>query len=195
MLRSVLYEISQKYASKWLVLFFDVGVVIFTFFIAYLIRYNFKLDFDLIEFFKQLPFVAISAVISLMLVGTHKGVVRFIGKNDVINIIIGTNILATILLVETFLTRQFNFFISCDISGSIIYIHLLLNILFLIAIKYFIRASYKSIISGFKEKTNVLIYGAGNSGNITYDVISNDPKTNIETIGFIDDDERKIGKK
>jgi len=195
MFKSELYNISQKYASKWLVLLFDVSLVVFTFFLAYLIRYNFKFDFDLLEFFKQIPFVATSAVFSFMIVGAHKGVVRFIGINDVINIIIGVNILATILLIETFLTRQFNFFISCDVSGSIIYIHLLLNILFVIGAKFFIKASYKAIISGINAKTNVLIYGAGNSGNLTYDAIANDSNSNIETIGFVDDDERKIGKK
>ncbi len=195
MFKSELYKISQKYASKWLVLLFDVSIVVFTFFLAYIIRYNFKFDFDVLEFFKQIPFVAGSAVLSFLIVGAHKGVVRFIGINDVINIIIGVNILATILLIGTFLTRQFNFYVSCNISGSIIYIHLLLNILFVIGAKFFIKASYKAIISGFKAKTNILIYGAGSSGNITYDVIANDPKANIEAIGFIDDDERKIGKK
>ncbi len=195
MFKNGLYNISQRYASKWLVLLFDVCVVLFTFFIAYLIRYNFRLDFDLRSFFAVLPFVAVNAIISFFIVGTHKGVVRFIGLKDVINIIIGVNILATILLIETFLTRQFNFFISYDIKGSIIYIHLLLNILFLISSKFFIKASYKAIISGFNLKINVLIYGAGNSGNLTYDAIINDSKSNYEVIGFIDDDERKISKK
>ncbi len=195
MFKNKLYNISQRYASKWLVLFFDVCIVIFTFFLAYLIRFNFRFDFDVREFLSQIPFVAIASAVSFVFVGAHKGVVRFIGFKDVINIIIGVNILATILLVETFLTRQFDFFISCDISGSIIYIHLLLNILSIISFKFFIKASYKTIISSINPKINVLIYGAGNSGNITYDVITNDPKNNIEVIGFIDDDERKIGKK
>ncbi len=65
----------------------------------------------------------------------------------------------------------------------------------MIGAKFFIKASYKAIISGINAKTNVLIYGAGNSGNLTYDAIANDSKSNIEAIGFIDDDERKIGKK
>ena len=195
MFKDGLYNISQRYASKWLVLIFDVCIVLFTFFLAYFIRYNFNLDFGFDKFLVQIPFVAINAIISFLIVGTHKGVVRFIGIKDVINIIIGVNILATILLIETFLTRQFNFFIACDIPGSIIYIHLLLNILFLISTKFFIKASYKAIISGFKPKINVLIYGAGNSGNLTYDAIVNDTKSNYEVIGFIDNDERKIGKK
>ncbi|TJY33439.1 polysaccharide biosynthesis protein [Pontimicrobium aquaticum] len=195
MFKNGLYNISQRYASKWLVLLFDVCIVLFTFFLAYLIRYNFRLDFEIKKFFGEIPFVALNAIISFLIVGTHKSVVRFIGIKDVINVIIGVNILATILLVVTFLTRQFDFFISYDIPGSIIYIHLLLNILLLISSKFFIKASYKAIISGFKSKVNVLIYGAGNSGNLTYDAIINDANSDYEVIGFIDDDERKIGKK
>ncbi len=193
--KKYLYNISQKYASKWLVLLFDVCVVIFTFFLAYLIRFNFKFDFDLLKFFKEIPFVAITAVISFLIVGSHKGVVRFTGIKDVVNIVIGVNILATILLIGTYLSRKSNLEISLDISGSIIYIHLLLNIFFLISAKFFIKSAYKEIISEIKPITNVLIYGAGTSGNITYDAITSDVKSNIEVVGFIDDDDRKVGKR
>jgi FlaA1/EpsC-like NDP-sugar epimerase len=41
----------------------------------------------------------------------------------------------------------------------------------------------------------VLIFGAGSSGMLTYDAIQNDAKSGFEVVGFIDDDERKIGKK
>ena len=195
MLKKQLYNISRKYASKWLVLTFDICVVVFTFFLAYLIRYNFKLDFEFSNFFTQIPFVVITAFISFLLVGSHKGVVRFTGIKDVVNIVIGTNIMATILLAGTFFARRFNLIQSFDISGSIIYIHLLLNIFFLISAKFFIKASYKEIISEIKPPINVLIYGAGTSGNITYDAITSDVKNNIEVLGFIDDNERKVGKK
>ncbi len=193
--KKYLYNISQKYASKWLVLLFDVCIVIFTFFLAYIIRYNFDFDFDLLKFFIQIPFVVIAAIISFLLVGSHKGVVRFTGIKDVINIVIGTNIMATILLAGTYFARRYDLIESFDISGSIIYIHLLLNIFFLISAKFFIKSAYKEIISEIKPKTNVLIYGAGTSGNITYDAITSDVKNNIDVIGFIDDDERKVDKK
>ena len=193
--KKYLYNISQRYASKWLVLLFDVCVVIFTFFLAYLIRFNFKFEFELLKFFKEIPFVAFTAIISFLIVGSHKGVVRFTGIKDVVNIVIGVNILATILLIGTYLSRRSNLAISFDISGSIIYIHLLLNIFFLISAKFFIKSAYKEIISEIQPITNVLIYGAGTSGNITYDAITSDVKSNIEVVGFIDDDERKVGKR
>jgi FlaA1/EpsC-like NDP-sugar epimerase len=196
MLVKFLYKMSEKYASKWLVLLFDICICLTTFFLAYLIRYNFKLDFDLDLLLKQVPFVIVTAVVSFISVGSHKGVVRFTGFRDIINIVIGANILATIFVCCTFLSRKFITDYSLfNISGSIIYIHLLLNILFLIGSKLFIKSIYNHITQDFKNISNVLIFGAGSSGMLTYDAIQNDNKSGFRVIGFIDDDERKIGKK
>ncbi|OIQ27491.1 MAG: polysaccharide biosynthesis protein [Bacteroidetes bacterium MedPE-SWsnd-G2] len=195
MLIKLLHKISERYASQWLVLTFDVSIVVFTFFLAYLIRFNFQLDFDLIIFFKQIPFVIIAACISYLLVGSHKSVVRYTGFKDVVNVIIGVNILATILIISTFFSRKYNFDAVFNISGSVIYIHLLLNILFLIGSKLFVKSIYKQITAELNISKNVLIYGAGSSGLITYEAITNDPKSNIITIGFVDDNDSKIGKK
>jgi len=191
----ILHKISQKYASKWLIMLLDLLVVLFTFFIAYLIRFNFSIDFDIKLLLNQLPFVALAAFISFLSVGSHKGVVRFTGYKDIINIIIGVNILATILIISTFLSRKLNFDDIFNISGSIIYIHLLLNILFLTGFKLFIKSLYNNLMQDFKTTKRVLIFGAGNAGMITYDAINNDSKNGYEVIGFIDDNEQKVGKK
>ncbi|WP_053992529.1 nucleoside-diphosphate sugar epimerase/dehydratase [Mangrovimonas sp. TPBH4] len=188
-------KLTQRYASKWLVLLFDLCIIIFTFLLSYLIRFNFRINFDFFLMLKQLPFVVLAACLSFLAVGSHKGVVRYTGYKDIINIIIGTNILATILIITTYFSRKYNYESIFNISGSIIYIHLLLNILFLIGAKLFIKSMYNSLIQDLQPITNVLIYGAGSSGMITYDAITNDPKTNHNVVGFIDDNESKIGKK
>ncbi len=196
MLVKFLNKISKKYASKWLVLLFDISIIVATFFLAYLIRYNFKIDFDFTVLLKQTPYVMVIAAISLVAVGAYKGVVRFTGFRDIVNIIIGANILATILICCTFLSRKMLGTDSLfNISGSIIYIHLLLNILFLIGAKLFIKSLYNYIEQDFNAISNVLIFGAGNSGMLTYDAIQNDTKNGFEVVGFIDDDERKTDKK
>lgn len=191
----ILRKLSNRYASKWLVLLFDSCIVAFTFFLAYLIRYNFRIDFDFAMFIKQIPFVVLGAIISFLIVSSHKGVVRFTGFKDVVNIIIGVNILATILIISTFLSRKYQFHNVFDIPGSIIYIHLLLNIFFLIGAKFFIKSIYRSLVTDYDILSTVLIYGAGDSGMITYNAITNDAKSNIEVFGFIDDNESKVGKK
>ncbi|WP_412985166.1 polysaccharide biosynthesis protein [Pontimicrobium sp. IMCC45349] len=196
MLENYLNKITQKYASKWLVLAIDVIIVLCTLFLANFIRYNFRFDFDMELLLRQAPFVAIIATISFLLVGSHKGVVRYTGYRDVINIIIGTNILATILIIFTYLGRKFGFDKAFEISGSIVYIHLLLNILLLTSFKFVIKALYREIVSEhFEESGNILIYGAGDSGLITYDAVTTDAKSNLEVIGFIDDNPKKVGKK
>lgn len=195
MMNKFLHRISQKYASKWLILLLDVIIVIFTYFIAHIIRFNFQIDFDVVLLLREIPFVFFAAIISFVMVGSHKGVVRFTGFKDIVNIIIGTNILATILIAATFLSRQFEYEQLYDIPGSIIYIHLLLNISFLIGFKFFIKSLYNNLTYDFKDFNNVLIYGAGSSGMITYDAINNDPASNVKIVGFIDDNEQKIGKK
>ena len=195
MITKLFHKISHRYASKWLVMLFDLIIIAFTFVTAYVIRFNFKIDFDVLIVLKQIPFVVLAAMISILLVGSHKGVVRFTGFKDVINIIIGVNILATILIISTFFSRKFNFESIFNISGSIIYIHLLLNILFLIGFKLFIKSLYNNLMQDFNSQKRVLIFGAGNSGMITYDAIRNDPKNSHEVVGFIDDNESKVGKK
>ncbi|MBP1841713.1 polysaccharide biosynthesis protein [Formosa algae] len=198
-INNILIKLSKRYASKWLVLLVDLSLVAFTFFLAYLIRYNFEIAFDFNKFLKQIPFVIIAAAISLMVVGSHKGVVRFTGVKDVVNIIVGINLLATLLIITTYLSRKYEYDSIFDIAGSVIYIHLLLNVFFLIGAKFFIRSIYHSIISDkslFNKKHHrILIYGAGNAGMVTYDAITNDAKSNIEIFGFIDDNSKKIGKK
>lgn len=195
MLIKLLHKISQKYASKWLVLLFDLAIVLCAFFFAYFIRFNFKLDFDLIIFVRQIPYIALVTIVSFLLVGSHKSVVRFTGFKDVVNIVVGCNILAILLIITTYVSRKFNLNDVFNISGSIIYIHLLLNFLFLIGTKFFIKSIYRNVIANIGEKSRVLIYGAGNSGMLTYDAITNDSKSNLEVIGFIDDNVSKVGKK
>jgi len=130
-----------------------------------------------------------------MLVGTYKGVVRYTGIRDVINIIIGANIIATSLFLITLFLRKIEITNILEFSGSIIYIHLLLNFLFLVGIKFLIKLTYQQLVKNDQIVKHVFIFGAGSAGMITYNALTNDTKTNIHVVGFIDDNSRKIGKK
>ena len=55
-LKNYLSVLSEKYVSKWLVFAIDLGIVMVTFFMAYFIRFNFTLNFDVVQFLTQLPF-------------------------------------------------------------------------------------------------------------------------------------------
>lgn len=195
MIKDFLHKIFLKYASKWLVMLVDLIIVVVCFFSAYLIRFNFKLEFDFSLVNHQIPYIIVVAFFSFLAVGSHKGVVRYTGFKDVVNIVIGANILATVLISITFITRKYNNDSFLNIPGSIVYIHLLLNILNLIGFRFLVKSVYNSVINNTKQFKNALIYGAGDAGIITYQALTSDLQSNTIVCGFIDDNDQKVGKK
>ena len=64
----------------------------------------------------------------------------------------------------------------------------------LTASRYIFKSMYASLSSEFKSSKKILIYGAGQSGILTYDAITNHAKSNTKVVGYIDYDLKKIGK-
>ena len=54
---------------------------------------------------------------------------------------------------------------------------------------------YVFLITDFKVDTRVLIYGAGETGLLTYSVLRDLKENKVLILGFIDDNKRKSGKK
>ncbi len=193
-IKDYIKKIFANHSSKWLVLAIDVTIVLITFTISYFIRFNFEPDFKGSLLIAQLPLIAIISVISFLIIGSHKGIIRHTGLKDANNIVIGVNILATSLILIVLLVNKLGFNQIISIPLSIIYIHYLLNIVILVSSRFIFKELYKYFISDLKLTTNVLIYGAGNSGLITSQAIKNDIYNKYKIVGFIDDNESKSGK-
>lgn len=193
-IKDYIKKIFVNHSSKWLVLSIDVFIVLITFTVSYFIRFNFEPDFkgELLIF--QLPLVAIISIISFLVIGSHKGIIRHTGLKDANNIVIGVNILATLLIAIVLLARKLELIEMLNIPLSIIYIHYLLNIVLLVSARFIFKELYKYFISDLKFTTNILIYGAGNSGLITSQAIKNDIYNKYNIVGFIDDNQSKSGK-
>ncbi|WP_248722979.1 nucleoside-diphosphate sugar epimerase/dehydratase [Seonamhaeicola sp. ML3] len=194
MIRNYFFDLSQKYASKWLIFFVDLFVVLFTLFIAYLIRFNFTLDFDTNQFFVQLPFLAIVSATSFLIVGSYKSVIRHTGFTDIVNIFKAVVLIAGIGITGVILIRSFSLLPNFTIPGSIIVIHSLLSFVALAGSRLLFKISYNYLKCKFKTSKNILIYGAGDSGIITYNALLNGTNKNFNVVNFIDDDVKKRGK-
>jgi len=187
-------KIIAKHSSQWLVLAIDVFTVLVTFTISYFIRFNFQPDFAGSNLFQQLLLIGLIATLSFLIIGSHKGIIRHTGLKDANNIIIGVNIMAAILIFIVLLGREFSFNPIFNIPLSIIIIHYLLNIILLVSSRFVFKELYQYFIFDLKLTSNVLIYGAGNSGLITYQAIKNDIHNKFNVVGFIDDNSSKYGK-
>lgn len=194
MIKNYFSYISQRYASKWLVLGIDLTLILLTFFTAYLVRFNFTLNFDLKQFLIQIPFVLAMAVFSFFAVGSFKSVIRYTGFSDVANVFKAISLFALVSAMFVLINRITNVLPGFTIPLSIIVIHALFGFVVLSGCRLIFKLSYKHLKCKLISTKNILIYGAGDSGIITYNALLNNSSTDFNVVSFIDDDSQKWGK-
>lgn len=181
--------------SKWIVLSLDVLLVILSFIFAYFVRFNASFDFDFWNLLIQLPIVIALAILSFVLTGAFKGIIRHTGIRDIFNVFLGGTLLAFLSITVVLFNRFFDFYKGFTIPVSIIFIHYFVNIFILTLSRFVLKSLYEIISSETSTTVNVLIYGAGDSGILTYGALNKDAKSKYEVISFIDDDKNKVNKK
>ncbi|HFS66962.1 MAG TPA: polysaccharide biosynthesis protein, partial [Flavobacteriia bacterium] len=185
---------SKIYTSKWIVLFIDLFIVSQSFILANLIFYKFRISLFSGFVFQQMPFILIFAAIGFLIIGSYKGIVRHTSINDANNIIMATIISAILAILTVYINRNTHFFPYKRFiphSLSILIIHYIINIIALIMSRFIFKRIYERLLLTHKNKTNILIYGAGDSGLITLDTINSDPKSKYNVFGFMDDNSLK----
>ena len=185
---------NATYTSRWIVLMIDLSLSLQAFFIAYLIRFNFTLNFGNFDFLKQLPLVAIASLLGFFIIGSFKGIVRHTGTKDAINVFWASTVVAALLFMISLFVRGSEIYSIYSIPLSIVSIHYLLNIVILISSRFIFKYLFDRIATNYQKPKNVLIYGAGDSGLITYMTLSNSVNTKYKVVGFLDDSKFKIGK-
>ena len=185
---------SQKYASKWLVLAIDLTIVMITFCMAYFIRFNFSLDFNVEQFTLQLPFVFTVALISFLIIGSFKSVIRHTGFTDVVNLFKAVALIAVITCAFVLVNNKFQFVSNFTIPRTIIAFHAIISFLFLSASRLIFKMGFKHVQCKLLSTKRILIYGAGDQGIITYNALLNNTASSYIVVGFIDDNVKKKGK-
>ncbi|MFS4492244.1 polysaccharide biosynthesis protein [Maribacter sp. 2308TA10-17] len=194
MIKNYLVSNAHRYASKWLVLAIDVLLISICFVLSYIIRFNLTFDFDSDKLFLQLPVVAIIAILSFLFTESYKGVVRHTGVRDVYKIFNAICLSSILTIFLVIINRQFVFMDDFTIPLGIIIIHSLLAFIALIASRYIFKTAFFNLVKKFKVTKNVLIYGAGESGILTYNAITNQTSSNARVVAYLDDDPKKVGK-
>ena len=184
-----------RYASKWVVLVIDLLTVIFTFVLSYFIRFNFTFDFDVDKLGIQIPMMVIFSTIAFLITGSFKGVIRHTGTRDVYNIFNAICLSSIIAIFVVLLNRQYGIYDEFTIPLSIIVINSFISFVALTATRYVFKSFHHSMVNKLKSNPkNVLIYGAGESGILTFNALSNHSKSNVKVVGYVDSDKQKVGK-
>ncbi len=179
---------------RWSILIIDVIICAFSLTLAFFLRFNFAsiptqdLKNMPIDYGMVLGIRFFSFVISK----TYKGVVRYTGSKDSMRILLIVLLGSGILFLINFTTRLIVGVYY--IPQSVIIIDALCTMFIMIASRLAVKAIYFERKNPDRKKTNVLIYGAGESGIVTKRTLERDVDVKYKVIGFIDDDIKKKGR-
>ena len=195
-LRRILSKYTGIYASRYLVLLIDFLLMSIAFFITWFIRFNFQpIEFANFPILNSYFFVAFIYLVYFLVFQTYVGIIRYTGYIDTIKIFqacvaaVGTIFLGIYFYKVSF--HNDSYFMPI----GVIVIHCLLTMFNLISTRVLFKAVYISLIGETRKgKKSILIYGAGQSGVLTLNTLTADPKSGVEVVGFIDDNHSKKGK-
>src|SRR5690606_26669329 len=195
MIKEYLFSKCSRYASKWTVLSIDLCIVAISFVLAYCIRFNLSFNFDVQNLWTQLPIVVALFLVAFIITGSHKGVVRHTGIKDVYAIFNAVCLASIGAITVVMFNRYMDLVDGFTIPLSIIIINSLLTFMSLAASRYVFKIAYRSLMNKDQGPSkNLMIYGAGESGIITYNTLTNHSQMAAKVIGFVDDNHQKIGK-
>lgn len=184
------------YRPRWLILLIDLGICLFSLVVAYLLRFNFasipQVEID--SFTLVFPFVLGIRGLSFLISKIYRGIIRFTSSKDAIRIFTVLSIGSGIMLVSN-LVRYYFIDTKFVVPFSIIIIEYMTSVFLMISTRMIYRTIYSELKNPGREKRAVLIFGAGESGVITKRALDRDAGTKYKTIGFIDDNAKKVGQK
>ncbi|HXD93517.1 MAG TPA: nucleoside-diphosphate sugar epimerase/dehydratase, partial [Bacteroidia bacterium] len=176
------------------ILIIDVIICAFSLTLAFFLRFNFASIPA--QDFKNMP-IDYAMVLGIRLASflfskTYKGVIRYTGSKDSMRILLIVLLGSGILFFINFTTRLIVGVYY--IPQSVIIIDALCTMFIMIASRLAVKAIYFERKNPDRKKTNVLIYGAGESGIVTKRTLERDADIRYKVIGFIDDDTKKKGR-
>lgn len=186
--------LSQRHAPRWIVFGIDLSICLFSILNAFLLRFNFSIpSVEFQKFIYVFPTVLLIRSLHFIMFKTYAGLIRYTSTKDAQRIFFSLSAGSAFFAVGNlvyFYFKQIYF-----LPYSVIIIDFLISMFVMTSSRLLVKILYLELKNPSKEKTNVIIYGAGESGIITKRALDRDAGTKYKVIAFMDDDPKKSGKK
>jgi FlaA1/EpsC-like NDP-sugar epimerase len=180
-----------KILPRWVIVFIDLFFIASSTILGYLLRFNFSASEMINSHFVDGTLINVAcAFISIFITNTYKGIIRYTGIQDGVRIFYML-IMNLCLIIVLNLFYFYNYKQNL-IPYSVILIAFLASFLFLFNYRLLIKYIFTFYRRALLRSSNVLIYGAGQTGIITKHVIESSITSKV--VGFLEDDKNKIGK-
>jgi FlaA1/EpsC-like NDP-sugar epimerase len=184
----------NKYAPRWIIFCCDLVLITISFLFSFLLVRHLLVDLPGVV--KFLPAVYINFAVYILCVSffpIYRGIIRYSEINDIIRII-------------KFASLQFILWLGIYaidtgsiVTGFLPVPLLIMNLFSVIFVLTMFRLLVKEVyFKASQPKSSAIartiIYGAGEMGQVTKQVLEQDMKNNMVVVGFIEDSNYKIGK-
>jgi FlaA1/EpsC-like NDP-sugar epimerase len=182
--------------NVWIFLCLDIFVVISSLFLSYLLRFDFQISVEFLNQIFELSIIFIFSKLSInIFYKVYSGLWRFTSLPDLINIIKSNSIGTMLAIVVTLLTLE-----ASTIPKSIYLLDFIFSTIGFISSRTLARIFSEKIRQikknpkqpSNKNKTKLLLLGAGWSGEKIIREILDSNTGNYRIVGMLDDDQSKL---
>ncbi|MDP4637537.1 MAG: polysaccharide biosynthesis protein [Crocinitomicaceae bacterium] len=189
----------KQNTPRWVVILLDLMIHLCALAFAYLIRFDLKADFSLIQnewtiLSKSLWFFILVKIIVFYIFQIHKGLVRYTSTEDLKRILfaeLGCSLL--FLLAGLIRVHQLDGFFLFPMS--VLIMEFIASMTFIVGGRFIIKLLYLESIKDRNTQESVIIYGAGVSGLITKRTLEKDTLNQQIGVAFIDDNPKLQGSR
>ena len=177
------------YKGRVLEVVLDFFLIALAYYLAFALRFDFHLsEFLLNLFLISLPVVVAATYVSFFLFGIYRGLWRYTDLEDVARIA-GAVLAGTLAAVGVLVA----FYRFVGYSRVVFILYALLLFFGMAGSRVSFRLFGLWMAGLLREKVPVLVYGAGDGGEVVVRECRQNPSVNYQPIGFLDDDPRKRG--
>src|SRR5690349_18044701 len=184
-----------RLAPRWIIFLLDLICCIIAMSIAFLLRLNFNLiEVDKYPLLKILSItVAVNACL-LVAFKTYAGIVRYTSVEDTGRILsVNTIVCLIFLLIENIYPKSGENAAALFPTSVLFIYYLSINFL-LIIYRLFVKRIFHYLFSVRKKTIKAVLYSAGYEGLLAKKMISDNQRSEIKILAFLEDNERLIGK-
>lgn len=181
---------SRTNTPRYIIFFIDVAIVLFAVLLSYMLRFNFSLPrSEWLSLRYILPLMLVIRAAGFLIFKIYAGIIRYTSSRDTMRVAITLftgSVVFTLVNAASYFTS--GIFI---IPFSIIILEFIITAFLMTGGRITVKMLYAELRIPAKEKTNVIIYGAGEAGVTAKHAIDRDAGSKYKVLAFVDDDPKK----
>ena len=182
--------ITYSYKRRLLEVLLDAFLIAFAYYLAFVLRFDFHLDVQNMQLYlASLPLILVSTYLAFFLSGVYRGIWRYTGLEDLVRLAKGVGGGGLLSILTLLFSYRF-----IDYSRVVFVLYPMFLFLGMASSRLSFRLFNFLVIRPPQDGVPVLIYGAGDGGELITRECRKNPRLNYYPVGFIDDDPAKLGR-